>query len=260
MKKIIVEEADRIGIIAFNRRERRNAFDRDMISQIIHAIENFQQTGVRVLLLKSQSSGKVWSAGYDMNDLPEDQTLLTGVYSSPFDTLLRTLGRFPGPVIAMVSGSVWGGACEIVLSCDLAVGDETCSFAATPAKIGLPYSTRGIARYLKRLPLHVVKEMFFTGRPIPADLALRFQILNHVVTQKNLEPFTFELAREMSCNAPLTLKVIKEQTRILSDAIPISPEAFEYLEDLRRSVFESRDFREGCRAFREKRNPVFLGE
>ncbi len=259
MDKISAVQWDKIGTICFTRREKRNALDRQMISQIITSMKEMEKSGVQVLIFRAEADSRVWSAGYDMEDLPSDQTFLTGTYSSPLDSLIRAICLFPGPVAAMVNGSVWGGACEIVLSCDVAIGDSNCSFAVTPAKVGVPYSTHGVARFLKRLPLNVTKEMFFTGRPISATTAQNFQILNHVVDPDQLESFTFQMAREMSLNAPLVIKAIKEQTRILSESKLISSEAFEYLEDLRRRAFESNDFREGRLAFQERRPPAFRG-
>ncbi len=260
MGKISVVQSDKIGIICFTRREKRNALDRQMIWQILASMRELEKSGVRVLIFRAEKEAQVWSAGYDMEDLPDDQTLLTGVYSSPFDSLIRAISLFPGPVAAMINGSVWGGACEIVLGCDVAIGSKNCSLAVTPAKVGVPYSTQGVARFLKRLPLNVVKEMFFTGRPIDAATAQKFQILNHVVEGDQLEPVTLEMAHIMSLNAPLVIRAVKEQTRVLSDSVSLSPEAFEYLEDLRRQALESEDFKEGRLAFRERRRPVFWGK
>jgi methylmalonyl-CoA decarboxylase len=65
--------------------------------------------------------------------------------------------------IAMVHGSVWGGACDLIMSCDLVFGDETSAFAITPAKIGVPCNVAGLLNFLSRVPLTIAKEMFFTA-------------------------------------------------------------------------------------------------
>ena len=90
-------------------------------------------------------------------------------YDDPLEQILRAVKRFPAPIVAMVHGSVWGGACDLVLACDLVVADETASFAITPAKIGVPYNIVGILNFMSQLPLAVVKEMFFTADPIDAQ-------------------------------------------------------------------------------------------
>ena len=85
----------------------------------------------------------------------------------------------------MVHGSVWGGACDLVLACDLVVADETASFAITPAKIGLPYNVVGMLNFMSHLPLAVVREMFFTADPIDARRAERIGLVNRLVPPNN---------------------------------------------------------------------------
>lgn len=120
-----------------------------------------------------------------VNELPRGTDPLQ--YSDPLERLLRVVATFPGPVIAMVHGTVWGGATDLVLSCDLILGDETCSFAITPANLGLAYNTAGLVHFLRRLPLNLVKEMFFTAAPVKAEDAARWGILNHLVPAADLE-------------------------------------------------------------------------
>jgi methylmalonyl-CoA decarboxylase len=160
----------------------------------------------------------------------------------------------------MVHGSVWGGATDLVLSCDLILGDETCSFAITPANLGLAYNTVGLLHFMRRLPLNVVKEMFFAAAPVKAEDAARWGILNHLVPASDLERFTYDLARLMTTKAPLVLSAVKEQLRLLAQAAPLTPETFERVQELRQRVYQSEDYAEGIRAFHEKRKPVFQGK
>ena len=106
----------------------------------------------------------------------------------------------------------------------------------------------------------LAKEMFFTTQPIDAQRALRSGVLSHLVTPEDLESFTFNLARQIAANSPLSVSVMKEQLRILANALPLSPETFERIQGLRRLVYDSKDYLEGQRAFLEKRQPVFRGE
>jgi len=189
--------------------------------------------------------------------LPQGQDPLP--YSDPFERALRAVKNYPAPVIAMVHGSVWGVATDLVLSCDIAIGDETSSFAVTPANIGLAYNTSGLLRFMRRLPLNRVKEMFFTGSSVKAADAAEWGILNHLVPAAELETFTYDLARLIATKAPLVLTVVKEQLRILTDASPITSDVFERIEALREAVYQSSDYLEGIRAFQKKRPPLFTG-
>ncbi|HSD10943.1 MAG TPA: enoyl-CoA hydratase-related protein, partial [Candidatus Binatia bacterium] len=142
----------------------------------------------------------------------------------------------------------------------LLVGTRNASFAITPAKIGVPYNSTGLLHFINALGMHTVKEMFFTARPIDAQRALQLGILNRLVEPADLEAVTYELARAITANSPLSIRVIKEQLRILGSAHPLSPETFERIQGLRQAAFDSRDYREGTSAILEKRPPVFTGE
>jgi methylmalonyl-CoA decarboxylase len=254
---ILAERADSIGTLILNQPAKRNALSEALVEELITTLTEFQQVGVRVVVIRAAPGTPVWSSGHDISQLPQGEDPLP--YSDPFERALRAVKSFPAPVIAMVHGSVWGVATDLVLSCDIAIGDETSSFAVTPANIGLAYNTSGLVRFMRRLPLNLVKEMFFTGTPIKAAEAAKWGILNHLVDSSELETFTYELAQLIATKAPLVLSVVKEQLRILADASPITSDVFERIEALRVYVYRSADYLEGIRAFQEKRPPVFTG-
>jgi methylmalonyl-CoA decarboxylase len=93
-----------------------------------------------------------------------------------------------------------------------------------------------------------------------AATAAQLGLVNRVVPVAELEAVTFGLARQIAANAPLSVAVMKEQLRILAGAHPMTPQGFERVQGLRRVVYDSADYREGIRAFKEKRPPVSRGE
>ncbi|HYK83998.1 MAG TPA: methylmalonyl-CoA decarboxylase [Ktedonobacteraceae bacterium] len=254
---ILADYVNSIGTLTLNQPAKRNALSEALVEELLTALADFQRAGTRVVVLRAAPDASVWSSGHDISELPQGRDPLP--YSDPFERALRAVKTFPAPVIAMVHGSVWGVATDLVLSCDIAIGDETSSFAVTPANIGLAYNTAGLLRFMRRLPLNRVKEMFFTGEPVTASDAVEWGILNHLVAASELEARTYDLARRMASKAPLVLSVVKEQLRILADASPISSDVFERIEALREAVYQSEDYLEGIRAFREKRPPHFSG-
>jgi methylmalonyl-CoA decarboxylase len=248
----------RVGIITLQDRPKRNAIGAQMASGVIAALENLRARQARAIVLRAAAGMEVWSAGHDIDELPPGRRDPLG-YNDPLEGLIRAVRTFPAPVVAMVHGTVWGGALDLVLSCDLAVADETAMFAITPANLGLPYNITGLLHFQGRLPINVIKEMFFIAAPIDARKAKEWLLVNHLVPWDRLESFTLELAATMATKSPLAIAVIKEQLRVLSDYQPIAAQVYERVQALRREAYDSNDYLEGLNAFTQKRQPIFRG-
>ena len=248
-----------VGTITLNNPDKRNALSEALVQGIIGALEDFKARNVRAVILRALPGAKVWSAGHDVNELPAERRDPLG-WDDPLRNLIRQIENFPGPVIAMIEGTVWGGASETVFACDLIVAVPDTTFAVTPAKLGVPYNVSGMMTFLNAASIRIVKELTFTAKPISAERAERLGIINYVVPVGELEAFTYGLADEVAALAPLSIAVMKEQLRILAGARPMSPQGFERVQGLRRTVYDSEDYREGIRAFKEKRKPQFKGK
>jgi len=258
MDLIIKEIKDGIGVLTLNNPKKRNALSLELCDEIVAALEDFKSKKVPVIIFRAEKNARVWSAGHDITQLPKVHHDPLA-YDSPMEVAFRAIQSYPGPVIAMIQGSVWGGATDLAVTCDLAIGDETSTFAITPVKMGLPYNASGIMHFINRVGSNIAREMFFTAEPVKAERAYHFGILNHLISSREIETFTFELAKNIAANSPLAVSVVKEQFRILSEAHPISPESFERIQALRRKVYNSGDYEEGIKAFTEKRKPEFKG-
>jgi methylmalonyl-CoA decarboxylase len=247
-----------VGIITLDDRHKRNAIGARMAAGIVTALGSLRAQDARAIVLRAAPGMKVWSAGHDIDELPRGRRDPLG-YNDPLEELLRAVRAFPAPVVAMVHGTVWGGALDLVLSCDLVVADETAAFAITPANLGLPYNITGLLHFLGRLPINVIKEMFFTAAPVDARTAREWRIVNHLVPWDRLESFTLELAATMATKSPLAIAVIKEQLNVLSDYQPVAAQVYERVQGLRRQAYDSSDYLEGLNAFTQKRPPIFRG-
>jgi methylmalonyl-CoA decarboxylase len=245
-----------IGMITLNNPERRNCLSEAMLNGIEQSIQELTEQEARAIILRAPRGSKVWSAGFDIRELPDPGIDPLG-YNDDLAVALRAVQNCPVPVIAMIEGSVWGGACDLAVTCDLAVGTPATTFAITPAKLGVPYTTTGLMRFISAMPMHIVKELYFTAQPISAVRARELGILNHLAEPDQLEPFTLELVSKILDNSPLAISVLKEQLRVLGNSFPMSPETQERIQGLRRMVYQSADYREGKAAFMEKRKPRF---
>lgn len=259
MPLVKVDFDGRVGVLTLDNPAKRNALSARMTDEMIDGLRMLDGEGVRAVILRAAPGAKVWSSGHDISELPgpHDDPLS---YDDALERMLRAVKQFRAPVIAMVRGSVWGGACDLVLSCDIIVADPTATFAITPANIGLPYNLTGILQFLSRLPLNVAKEMFFTASPVGAEDAKRWNLVNHLTPEEELESYAFDMARRIADKAPLAVSVIKEQFRMLVASRPMTPDTLERIQGMRRQVWQSKDYEEGIRAFREKRKPDFTGE
>jgi methylmalonyl-CoA decarboxylase len=145
------------------------------------------------------------------------------------------------------------------MSCDLIVAGHDTTLAITPAKLGVPYNLSGMLNFMKVADIPFIKEMLFTAQPVTAQRLMECGVVNHVVPREELEDFTHKLAMQIVDTSPLVLRILKEELRVLTSAHPITPEAYERIQSLRREVYDSEDYQEGIRAFFEKRKPVFQG-
>ncbi|WP_306602888.1 methylmalonyl-CoA decarboxylase [Azonexus sp.] len=259
MSLILAEISDGIGTITLNYQIKRNALSEQLVKEIAATFENFKAASVRVAILRAQPGAKVWSSGHNVAELPLGGLDPLG-WQDPLRMLIRDVEAFPAPVIALIEGGVWGGACELVFACDMIIATPEATFAATPAKLGVPYNATGLLTFLNAAPPHIAKELLFTGRPMTAARLERQGIINHVIPSDEIHQFTREIAQAIAHNSPLAIGVMKEQLRILAAAHALSPADFERIQGLRRVVYNSRDYAEGINSFKEKRPPVYLGE
>jgi methylmalonyl-CoA decarboxylase len=255
---VTTQITNNIGLATFSKPP-VNALSHDVCSGLIAAFDEFEKASVRVVVLQANPKSKIWSAGHDVKEIPLDgEDPLP--WTSGLEQLLHRVRNCPAPVIAMVHSSVWGGACDLAVTCDIVVGTAQATFAITPVKLGISYNTAGMTHFLGVLPLHIIKEMLYTGDPISADDAYRFGLLNHLVEPELLDQTAMQLANIIASRAPLAVKAIKVELRTLTSGDRMSADEFELIQSVRRDAFSSDDLKEGLKSFFEKRPPVFEGK
>ncbi|MBO4401655.1 MAG: methylmalonyl-CoA decarboxylase [Selenomonadaceae bacterium] len=255
------EIQDRICYVEMQNSAHYNCLSEEMCSELIDALKfGYEQECVGIVI-KAQVRRGVWSAGHDIKELPQDGRDPLSFYVA-MEKLLRKVQDTPIPVIACVSGTVWGGACDLCLSCDMIVSSKNATFAITPAKIGIPYNASGILHFINQLGMNKAREMFFLGTPITAEDALNVGLINRVAENDELENMLEEqFLTPLRRNSVLSVSAIKRQFRILSRASTvISAENFERINAYRSRVYQSDDYKEGINSFLEKRPPQYKGK
>ncbi|MBP3780745.1 MAG: methylmalonyl-CoA decarboxylase [Selenomonas sp.] len=253
---------DRIAYVKMKNGRHFNCLSEDMCHELMEAIQDSYDKECVGIVLLAEVNKHVWSAGHDIRELPQDGSDPLA-FSVPMERLLRSVQDVPIPVIACVDGTVWGGACDLCLSCDMIVSSKDATFAITPAKIGIPYNASGIMHFVNQLGINKAREMFFLATPITAEDALNVGLINRVADdgaelEKMLEEqFLAPLRR----NSILSISAIKRQFRILSRASTvISAESFERINAYRNAVYRGEDYKEGINSFLEKRAPEYKGK
>jgi methylmalonyl-CoA decarboxylase len=236
-----------------------NSLSTAVCDKLLESFDEFEKARVRVVIIRANPNTKIWSAGHDIREIPLDgRDAVT--WTTGFERVLYRIRSCTVPVIAMLHSSVWGAACDLAVTCDLAIGTPKTTFAITPVKMGISYNTAGMSHFLGVLPLHIIKEMVVTGNPLSAEDAYRFGLLNRLVSPEQLEATTMEIAQTIAGRAPLAVAVVKAELSSLSRGTPMSADEFESIQGARRAAFRSDDLKEGVKAFFEKRAPVFQGQ
>jgi methylmalonyl-CoA decarboxylase len=254
MPLVLTTKEYSIGTIVLNHPEKRNALSQALIADLLDALTAFRQQNARVVILCAPEGAAVWSAGHDVSELPESHRDPLG-WDDPLRRLIREVESYPAPIIAMVEGTVWGGACEVAFACDLVIAARR-DLCHTPAKLGVVC----LSGLLTFIDVSLRQEMAFTALPMTAARAERLGIINQVVSKQDLKQRTHEVAKQIARNSPLSIAVMKEELNLLANAHDLSPVMFERIQSLRRVVYNSRDYQEGIHAFREKRPPIFTGK
>lgn len=259
MKLIKLAVDGPIATITLNNPKKLNALSDALVEGVIEGLRECVKNRIQVLILRADPGVKVWSAGHDVAELPIGRRDPLG-WDDPLRELIRAIETFPAPIIAQVEGGVWGGAVETVLACDIIIATPNSTFAVTPARLGVPYNVSGMMTFMSAGSLRIVKELAFTARPVSAQRAETVGMINHIVEPDEIDAFVMDMARTIADNAPLSIMAMKEELRVLQGAKPISPRGFEKVQGMRRMVYDSHDYAEGIKAFKEKRRPVFIGK
>jgi enoyl-CoA hydratase len=247
------EIRDRIAIITLNRPEARNAVSQQLAEDLEAAIDRLEADDALWIGILC-GNGPAFCAGADLKAIASGEARLT-TERGGFAGLVRRVRT--KPLIAAVEGPAVAGGTEIVLSCDLVVASTTARFGLPEVKRSLVANAGGLFRLPRALPINVAMEMALTGDDLDAEAAHRHGLVNRLVQPGHALATAVELAEAVNANAPLAVRASRRvvlAARLLED-----DEAFEVAANATREVFRTEDFREGPRAFVEKRSPIWTG-
>jgi enoyl-CoA hydratase/carnithine racemase len=259
-KLTIDRPAEAVARLTISNPDKRNALDHDILDAIAEAMPSLDD-GIETRCVIITGAGKVFSAGYDIGDIPDEVFAEEAerLVAHPFHRAIEAVEEFSFPTVAALNGHALGGGLELAVTCDLRISAEGAKLGMPPAKLGLVYSHTGLQKFIETVGVARTRELFFVGRNLEARRAEEIGLVNEVVEPERLQQAAVELASEIASNAPLSLRGNKEIIRRLISFPRLEQDAERHVIELRMSSFSTEDFREGVRAFGEKRKPQWKG-
>lgn len=259
-KLLLDRPAEAVARLTIANPERRNALDHEILDAIAEVLPQLDR-GIETRCVIVTGAPPLFSAGYDISGIPEEtfERDAEALVAHPFHAAMEAIAHHPWPTIAAVNGHCLGGGLELAITCDLRLCAAGARLGMPPAKLGLIYGHTGLRKFLDTIGLPSTKELFLTGRNLDAERAERIGLVNHVVPDPQLEAAAVEVAAEIAENAPLSMRGNKHAIDLLNANPELTEQQETGLVVLRESCFASEDFREGIRAFGEKRRPNWTG-
>ena len=258
-KQILVRRDGHVARVVINRPERRNALSLAAWQSLAAAFDNLAaDPGVRLVILTG-AGDHAFCAGNDISEFakkrstPEQFATYDGVVEHTYD-VIRAIEK---PIVARVRGFAVGGGFELMQLCDLQIAGAGARFAMTPARLGLGYKLEDVQLLVDRIGPRAAREMLFTGRLFDAEEAERMGLVTRVVPDEDLDAAVDACAAEIAANAPLSVRAVK--VAICEALKPPADRDRARCDDLAAACNRSEDYREGQRAFAERRPPEFRG-
>ena len=246
---------DGVATLTLNRPEHRNRLqDSDLEALLGQFAQIDADPSVRVLVLRANTQGQprpVFCAGYDIGGFEQDAQA-----SSAFERVPDALAALRPVTICALNGSLYGGATDLFLACDLRIALQGVEFRMPATALGLHFYPSGLLRYVERLGLAAAKRAFLTGRPFSADQLWQTGCLEALAAPEQFEAELQSLLADVMAMAPRTLEAIKRSLNEIAAGCHDPAE----LRQREHASTRSADFAEGRKAFAERRRPVFTGQ
>jgi enoyl-CoA hydratase len=258
--QLLVEVADAVAVLTFNNPAKRNAMSVEMRSALPGALTALQDDPEVRVVVCTGAGGRAFVSGADISEFGAQRTApdARAEYDRTFAAIDRAWKGLDKPVIAMIRGYCIGGGLLTALQADIRIATEGSQFGVPAARLGLGYGFGGVTALTALVGPAVTAEILFSARRYDAAEALRVGLVNRVVPDDRLEAEVMSLAATITQNAPLTVAAAKVAIRTAGQ--PADRQDLARVGEMVEACFQSDDYREGQRAFAEKRPPRFAGK
>jgi enoyl-CoA hydratase len=258
--KILKSVAEGVGVVTFNNPEKRNAMSLEMWEGLGQALTELRDDAkVRVVILTG-AGDKAFMSGADISQFEKTRhnAQASEEYSRRSEAQRALLASYPKPTIACIRGFCLGGGMQVAMLADIRIASANSQFGIPAAKLGIAYGYDGLKHLVSLVGPSWSRLLLYTGMRIDAAEAERIGLVDRMVDDADLWNATCEIARTISDNAPLAVQAAKITiAQVLKDADQRDMAA---IKAIGTACMDSEDFREGRRAFMEKRKPHFKGK
>jgi enoyl-CoA hydratase/carnithine racemase len=257
--KILQSVTDGVGVITFNNPKKRNAMSLDMWQGFGHALIGLRDDPeVRVVILIG-ASDEAFVSGADISQFEKTRhnAQASEEYAKRSAAERALLADYPKPTIACIRGFCLGGGMQVAMLADIRIAAENSQFGIPAAKLGIAYGYDGLKNLVSLVGPSWARLLMYTGMRIDSAEAMRIGLVDRVVPDTELWNATLDIALTISGNAPLAIQAARITiAQVLKDPDERDMDA---IKAIGTACMDSEDFREGRRAFMEKRKPQFRG-
>ena len=255
MADVLLEKpVDGVAIVKLNRVEVKNALNlavRQDLSLLFSELG--ADPSIRCIVLTG--GDKVFAAGADIRDMADKGAI--DMMLRNIHLLWQAIASCPKPVIAAVNGYAWGGGCELAMHADIIIAGESATFCQPEVKVGIMPGAGGTQRLTRAVGKFQAMKMILTGSPVSAREALQMGLCSEVLPDDEVQGAALKMASQIAAMPPIAVMQMKEvllagQDMSLEAALILERKAFQLL-------FDTKDQKEGMKAFLEKRKPVYQG-
>jgi enoyl-CoA hydratase len=257
LRHLRVEWDGELAVVTIDRQEKLNALNAEVMGELGDVFDSLGADGAVRSVILTGAGGRAFVAGADITELARMASLDAVRLSREGQRVFQRIERCPKPVIAAVGGYALGGGCELALACHLRIASTSARFGLPEVGLGIIPGYGGTVRLRRVIGLGHATEMILTGEPIDAARAREIGLVSAVVESDALLPEAKKLARRVTKNGPLAVRMALESIYRGTDMG--SDQALDLESALFGLLASTEDMREGMEAFLQKRKPGFQG-
>jgi enoyl-CoA hydratase len=259
MSDILVAHDNAIATVTFNRPKMRNAISFSMWGEIARVTEGLaKDDSIRAVVYRGAGT-QAFASGADISEFKENRkdTATALKYNAQTEAAYTAIRFCPKPTVAMIHGFCMGGAMAVAMACDFRFAAVGSKFGIPAAKLNILYGADPVIQLVSLVGPAYAKDILFSARTLEDREALDIGFIQRLLPKAELESYTYEYLRRVAHNAPMSVRGSKRMIQYVLEGMTEKHRAD--LKALSLEMFESEDYKEGARAFLEKRAPKFQG-